>query len=310
MARPVFQNFHPFTQFIFLLLLALISSILITLLGLAVGFAFFPSDDVMGMFSGQSDNIQLLKYGQALSTLGMFVFPVLIFAYLFSRKSTEFLQLSFLGSINYAGLLTVFLLTISLLPIIDYVGFWNLQMKLPEALSGIEQWMRNMESAGKIITEQFTKVDSLGGLMINLLVIAVLPAVGEEMMFRGAIQPLFIRIFKNKHVAVWVTAFFFSAIHMQFFGFLPRMLLGAFMGYLVLWSGSLWYSIWAHFINNGLGVILYYFYHKGNIDMDPESLGVQSDLWQLFVSIAVFTLLVVVFKKRILKEKELDMYHT
>ncbi|TAF81977.1 MAG: CPBP family intramembrane metalloprotease, partial [Sphingobacteriales bacterium] len=89
-----------------------------------------------------------------------------------------------------------------------------------------------------------------------LLMIAILPAIGEELFFRGTIQNIFTALFKNPHVAVWLTAILFSAIHLQFYGFLPRMFLGALFGYLFIWGKSIWLPILGHFLNNGFAVIM------------------------------------------------------
>jgi uncharacterized protein len=103
-----------------------------------------------------------------------------------------------------------------------------------------------------------------------MIVIGVLPAIGEEIVFRGIIQNQLFRATHNKHVAIWIAAILFSAIHFQFFGFVPRMLLGALFGYLYYWSGNLWMSVIAHFANNGFSVLAMYFYQKGAIGFDVE----------------------------------------
>jgi hypothetical protein len=93
-------------------------------------------------------------------------------------------------------------------------------------------------------------------LLLNLLVCALLPAVCEEFFFRGTLQQVLQRWCKNSHVAIWLTGFIFSAIHLQIDGFLARWLLGAYLGYLLVWSGSLWLPILAHFLHNALSIII------------------------------------------------------
>jgi membrane protease YdiL (CAAX protease family) len=114
-------------------------------------------------------------------------------------------------------------------------------------------------------------------LLLNLFVVAILPAIGEELIFRGAFQKLFSQLFKNKHIGIWLAAALFSAIHLQFYGFIPRMLLGAIFGYLLYWSGSLWVPIWAHFVNNAMGVTLSYLSQKGIVSEDIENIGTLED---------------------------------
>ncbi len=305
MARPIIKYMHPISQLLFLALISALSGFVFTLAAFGIGFAFFPSSELLGLFNGTTESIAVLKYYQAMSSIGLFIVPAIIFAWFFSNRAIHNLTGLFSSDLHYSGILVTLLMTLCLLPLIDLVGYWNMQMQLPDFLSGLEEWMRNMEEAGKIITEKFTKVDTLGGLMINLLVIAVLPALGEEMLFRGSLQPVLNRWLKNPHLAVWITAIIFSGIHFQFFGFIPRVILGAFMGYLLVWSRNLWYPIIAHFINNSLGVILYYFYHKGQFVEDPQSLGTQTAVWQVLLGLGLLAILVYLFKERLMKGKEL-----
>jgi membrane protease YdiL (CAAX protease family) len=108
-------------------------------------------------------------------------------------------------------------------------------------------------------------------LLIALVIIAVLPAIGEELVFRGLIQNELFRGTKNIHVSIWIAAFLFSAIHIQFFGFVPRLLLGALFGYLYYWSGNLSLAILAHFVNNAVSVVALYLYQHGKFTFDIES---------------------------------------
>jgi membrane protease YdiL (CAAX protease family) len=119
----------------------------------------------------------------------------------------------------------------------------------------------------------FTATKSLWGLMVNLLMIGVIAAVGEELIFRGVLQRLMIGMVKNVHLAVLITAILFSAFHFQFFSFLPRFVLGVVLGYLMYYGRSIWYPILAHFVNNAMGVIYYYFSSRGSADDMLEEIG-------------------------------------
>jgi uncharacterized protein len=152
---------------------------------------------------------------------------------------------------------------------------WNANAHFPEFLKGFEEWAREKEDLATELTQYLTKFDSVFEVAIALLVIAVLPAIGEEIAFRGIVQNLLRKLTGNIHVSIWVAAFLFSAIHLQFFGFVPRLLLGALFGYLYYWSGSLKLAMVAHFVNNGFSVIAMYFYQRGTVPIDlenPESL--------------------------------------
>ena len=124
-------------------------------------------------------------------------------------------------------------------------------------MAGIEQWLRAQEDMALQATEVLMNINSVGQLIVVILTIGLLTGIGEELIFRGSIQRLMIEKRINIHVAIWVTAFIFSALHMQFYGFVPRMLLGAFFGYLVVCSGSLWLPILAHALNNTIATITY-----------------------------------------------------
>jgi uncharacterized protein len=149
--------------------------------------------------------------------------------------------------------------------------YWNSLLVLPESLSGLETWMKEMEEQLLELTKFLTDFQSLPELLTGILVIGVLAGIGEEMFFRGVVQPKMRLYFGSAHAGVWVTAFIFSAIHLQFYGFLPRMFLGAMFGYLYLYSGSLLYPILAHILNNSITVILVYLSNQEKIDFDLES---------------------------------------
>ena len=143
----------------------------------------------------------------------------------------------------------------------------------------LEQWfgpagtfLLDAEDLLKEVTEYITQFDSTGQFLLGIIVIAVLPAVGEELLFRGCIQNQLFNITRNTHLAIWITAFFFSAIHVQFLGFVPRMLLGALFGYLYFWSGNLLVPMLAHFFNNGLQIFLLYAYQREGFTYNIDEL--------------------------------------
>lgn len=140
-------------------------------------------------------------------------------------------------------------------PLVDALNTWNQSLNLPEFLHSVEQWMVDKEKQAEVLTSQMLNINSWGGLLMNLLVIALLAGIGEELLFRGVLQKIMIGWTKNIHWGVWITAIIFSAIHLQFFGFIPRLALGALLGYLFVWSKNLWVPILAHTINNAFVVI-------------------------------------------------------
>ena len=147
---------------------------------------------------------------------------------------------------------------------------WNANAHFPSFMHGFEQWARQQEDVLAQATKTLTSFDTVGGLTVALFVIAFLPAIGEELAFRGMIQKELSRGTNNPHLAIWASAFIFSAIHMQFFGFVPRLLLGVLFGYLYYWSDNLLVPIIAHFVNNAFGVISIYLYNIKVISTDFE----------------------------------------
>ena len=148
---------------------------------------------------------------------------------------------------------------------------WNMNLDFSGLSPTFETWARAKEEQLRELTLFITRFDSLGGLLLGLVVIAVLPAVGEELLFRGVGQRKLHQLFGNPHAAIWMAALLFSAIHVQFYGFFPRLLLGALFGYIYYWSGNLWYAIAAHFVNNAFLLIMLYLRQQGSIDFDVES---------------------------------------
>jgi membrane protease YdiL (CAAX protease family) len=136
--------------------------------------------------------------------------------------------------------------------------------------------LRSLESAAEEMMVAFTATESLGGLLVNLLMIGVIAAIGEELIFRGLLQKLLNQMLKNAHLAILITAILFSAFHFQFFSFLPRFILGLILGYLMYYGRSIWYPILAHFVNNAMGVVYYFFYSRGSTDDMLEEIGTSS----------------------------------
>ena len=166
----------------------------------------------------------------------------------------------------------------------------NGNMQLPEILKGVEEWMRSSEDRAAELTKAFLQMDNLNDLLYNLFLIAVLPAIGEELIFRGIIQRSINESNKNYHWGVWISAILFSALHMQFYGFIPRLFLGAFFGYLYVWTKTLWAPIFAHFLNNGMAVLLTYIYGHETIEKEIDQLGTTEDTYgYLAFAVVVFT---------------------
>lgn len=180
---------------------------------------------------------------------------------------------------------------------------WNQNFKFPEALGGWEKSLRAMENQLTELTTYLTTFDSTSQVIIAFIVIAILPAIGEELVFRGILQKELFRGTKNIHLSIWIAAAIFSGIHMQFYGFVPRMLLGALFGYLYHWSGNLTLSMLAHFVNNGFMVIALYLHQQKMIDIDIES--TESQPWQAVLFSAIFTVVLLYTFRKFYQQKNL-----
>jgi len=163
----------------------------------------------------------------------------------------------------------------------------NSMLQLPAFLQGVENWMKEMEETALKLTMMFLKMPTLNDFLINLLMIGILPALGEEMIFRGVLQKSLIQMTRSPHAGIFLSAFIFSFIHLQFYGFLPRMALGIFFGYLFLWSQTLWLTVIAHLINNAGAVIFYYLADNEVIDKKIETIGTPGNLLPLALISAI-----------------------
>ena len=143
---------------------------------------------------------------------------------------------------------------------VSFLNQWNKGIVLPESLQGVERWMRSLEDAAMETTHLLLSGGNAWHFILNLLIVAGLAALAEEIFFRGALQQFIQEKTANGHAAVWVTALIFSVVHFQFYGFFPRFVLGALLGYLFLYTHNLWVPILVHFINNASVIVLSYFW--------------------------------------------------
>ena len=147
---------------------------------------------------------------------------------------------------------------------------WNQGIVFPESLRGIEKWMKKSEESAGELTKFLTDFKTPSQLIVAMIVVAVLAGISEELLFRGVLQNITLRAFGNPHIAIWLAAFVFSFIHFQFYGFFPRMLLGALFGYLYYWTKNIWVPIFAHFVNNGFTLLMAYLYSTKAVEVNIE----------------------------------------
>jgi membrane protease YdiL (CAAX protease family) len=206
-------------------------------------------------------------------------------AVLFSKDAKAYLGLN--TKIKSTVGFLVIALMIAVVPFINWMMTVNEAMKLPASLSTIESWMKQSEISAAEITKLFLQTTSIGGLLTNMFIIAIIPAIGEELLFRGVIQKLFGDLANNKHVGIVLGAFLFSAMHMQFYGFLPRFALGIMLGYLYLWSGSLWLPMLAHFLNNGMAILFAWMEARKGLPFNQDTFGAEPGQ-EMILALSVF----------------------
>ena len=294
MYRQSLRESKPSNQLIFSLLVILICGLAAMILCVALGWLFYgvnPSqlETVMQDLSNP-DTISLLKFFQIFQAIGVFIIPPFIIAWFLDPDPV--LVLKCLKRPEIRSLLFVVTIIFISNPLINWLTELNSKLSLPGWLHGLEIWMQNTENQANKITTAFLSDTSIKLLVLNLVMVAILPAIGEELLFRGIVQQLFKKITRNSHSAIWISAAIFSAIHLQFFGFLPRLLLGAMFGYMLEWSGTLWLPIMAHFTNNAIAVIAYYLMNKELIGNGIEKTGTSSDGSSFMVIVSVFFLFI------------------
>ncbi len=233
-----------------------------------------------------SNSIAGLLFIQGFQTVVLFGITAYVGVWLTEERVNPLNQMSLSKALSLQQCLIAFFFAVAALPVISMLAEWNKSMELPSSLAALEEIMRQMEDSANEMTERFLNTTSVWMMFVNLFVMALLPAVCEEMMFRGWLQRRLSNSV-NIHVAILVSAFVFSAIHFQFYGFIPRMLIGAALGYLYCYTGSLWAPIIAHFTNNAVAVISAFLTYNGYISVNPDLIGT-GDTWYLSVaSVAV-----------------------
>lgn len=251
------QQKSPWTDLLFLILLTFASIFCVSLLLGAVGLLISGNLDFFTEISNPDRPVSYYSYlFLGLSSAATFILP----AYIFQRMKKQVEMFPKQNLTNWKMYLLGILFLFAFAPCMSLISEWNANMRLPEIWRGIEEWMRMKEDEMALLTENLVMTTDLHRLLLNVVVIAILPAIGEELFFRGALQHIGARIFKNEYVAIWVVALVFSAIHVQFYGFFPRLLLGVFFGYMVVWTKNIWTAVVAHFVNNVMVTVWAFYY--------------------------------------------------
>ena len=270
--KALLAGLRPSEKFLFSVVILFILGLAFQFLGafLAAWIYGFSFTEVLGLGTYEDPSyVAASKLIQILGSIGTFIIPAFLFSYLFEGDLFSYYQ--FRNRTGTIPLLLTILMMVSVIPFINYMAEINLKMEIP--IRALDQILRSLEGTAEEMMVAFTATKSIGGLLLNLLMIGVIAALGEELIFRGLLQRLMTDMIKNVHLAIVITALLFSAFHFQFFSFLPRFVLGLVLGYLMFYGRSIWYPILAHFVNNAMGVIYYYFNSRGSADDMLEEIG-------------------------------------
>ena len=256
----------------------------------------------MGIWAigGNAQSTTSLKCLQFLQTIGTFLLPPILCAWIWDADHKPLRWLHLDQGANWQTFLLAITIMICAIPGINLLADLNSRVVLPESLAHLEQLFKQQEEAAAELTKRFLEADNIGTLLINIGLMALLPALAEELSFRGTLQQVLkgegLRVTGyGTHVAIWITAFIFSAIHMQFYGFIPRMLMGAMFGYIFVWTGCLWVPILMHFVNNGLAVLAFYCFGQNS---SADTIGTGATWWLGLMSLMITSLGLLIFYRR------------
>jgi membrane protease YdiL (CAAX protease family) len=291
------SNMHPGIQFGVFILLFLGIFIVCNVLGIGIVALIYGLNTITAISTLDISTPHLVNALWILQLTGT-TFPIfatsVFYAWVIARDPQDYLKVNF--RFHWGLLLLVLLISVLSMPSIELLSNINQKMQLPHALKWLEDWMKDSEKSAQKITDAMLQMNTIWGMLLDLLLIGLVTAIVEEFMFRGVLQTIFVKWTKNVHAAVWITAILFSAFHLEFYGFLPRVMLGVLFGYFVAWSGSIWPAVWAHFLNNGTDVVLTYLFQHKIIPGDPNDQHVFNYAGYAF-SLLILLILLFIYRK-------------
>lgn len=305
---PKSTAYHPVLQLVFLLLMAIVGAAVFTIIGMLSWLIFNSEQGGLSNLSSNALNmdVNLLRIIQIASSFGLFIAGPIAFAYLNQTKPTSYFNFNEKLSWKLFGLVILILFLSA--PVFEMIALINQKMVLPDFLQSLESWMRLKELEAGELTKKLLIMNNYSDLAINLFMIAIIPAIGEELFFRGGLQNILGEWFKNHHWAIWITAIIFSAMHVQFFGFFPRMILGVLFGYLLVYGKSIWLPITGHFLNNGAAIVMAFVMQKQGKSMN-EIENVTSFNTYIYIISAIITLVLLwLYFKQAKKENPETVY--
>jgi len=293
MRQGAFQDSHPFMKLMLTIFLMGSSYLIIFFITALLAIPLFDVtfSGVINFFriGDYTEQTGMVSFFQITYSAGLFLIPALLAGFLIQGQTLEYLSAK--KSLAIFTTVLIILLMIAAIPFINLLVELNMNLSLPERISGLEERIRKAEMEAEEMMNIFLSVTSFRGFLVNLLMISIIPAIGEELLFRGVFQRLLTEWLRNHHVAIIITAALFSFMHFQFLGFLPRLFLGILFGYLMVWTGTVWAPVLAHFVNNTLAVVFFYLYHRGLIHYNLDTVGSGRDT-VLYAALSTFLLFI------------------
>lgn len=265
---------------------------------LFIAFRFNLPNEAVGQIMVHLDNYpNLLRIIQLFQVIGVFIFPAIICAWLFDSNYKSYLQIN--TPIDKSIIALTILSILILIPFINLTQIINQQMVLPDWMKGLEDWMMQQEEIRARTLEKMLYTDKIWVFIVNVIIVCVLAGIGEEFIFRGILQRILDKGIRNIHIVIWSVAIIFSAIHLQFYGFLPRLLLGAYFGYLLLYTKNMWVPVIAHFTYNFITVLTFYIYQDSPaMQSQVDAVGTGNTWWLGIASLFLFFFLFTFIKQK------------
>lgn len=244
----------------------------------------------------------------ALQAIFVFIIPAILCGWCCNKKPFSYMGIS--TKISSKEIIYVIILMMISIPFLNMVIDWNANVVLPDALNNFQEVMREMEDNAAELTKTILSDTSVSGLVSGILIIGCLTGLAEEMFFRAGIQKAFTSSGMNRDFAVWSVAFIFSAVHFQFFGFVPRLLLGALFGYIYYSSRSVWLSAIAHAFNNSIVVIVSWLSARGICNVNPDTIGIEGGLfsWPVILSFIFFLILIIAGWRKVFDNSDSQIF--
>lgn len=252
------------------------------------------------LMSHMTNSYAAIRISIVLQDLFVFIIPAIATAIVITRLPARFLDIE--STPKPRLLILAILSLLAAFPVLNCIISWNENLHLPVGFTEIESQLRALENAAEDTFSNIISSDSVSALILSILIVAILAGLSEELFFRGALQKLMLLTRMNPHVAIWITAFIFSTVHFQFFGFIPRMILGAYFGYLVWWTRCLWIPITVHIFNNSIVVISKWIEARSGQSCTIDTIGINpldstTSLIAITISILLTSYLLIILKK-------------